>query len=103
MPKIAKNYLENDIQDKTNINEKSTTNRLDQLHKELRAAYRTQWAEHEADRLLKEGRISADAAKDMAAEVIANVKTQLPKTAEDKEIIEKLLPQVGQAAIAQIG
>jgi amino acid transporter len=98
MPKIVKNYLENETEAKPKIDEEISTNRLDQLHIELRAAYRTQWAEHEADRLLKEGRISADAAKDMAAGVIANFKTKLPKTAEDKEIIEKLLPQVGKAA-----
>jgi APA family basic amino acid/polyamine antiporter len=98
MPKIVKNYLENEIKDKTDIEENVATNRLDQLHKELRAAYRTQWAGREAERLLSEGRISADAAKKMAAEVIANFKTQLPKTVEDKDIIEKLLPQVGQAA-----
>ena len=98
MPKIVKSYLENEIKANTDIDDQISTNRLDQLHKELRAAYRTQWAEHEAGRLLSEGRISADAAKDMAAEVIANVKAQLPKSAEDKEIIEKLLPQVGQAA-----
>ena len=98
MPKLVKNYLKNEVQAKPEIDDQASANRLDQLNKELGAAYRTKWAKREADRLLKEGRISADAAKDMAAQVIANVKAQLPKSAEDQEIVEKLLPQVGQAA-----
>ena len=109
MPKIVKQYMVNKIraqdeaegksdqQIESDMKEHVTAERLADVHKELRAAYRIQWAQHEADRLQREGRISADAAEETVNETTAKYESQLPKSPEDIEAVKDLLPKVGEA------
>ncbi len=108
IPKIIKKYLndkakgeaENKASPQTepDVNEHMTAKRLEKLHKELRAAYRIQWAEREAARLREEGRISADSAIEMVSQASAKYKSQLPQTPRDAEMVEEIIPMVNDAA-----
>ncbi|MGA2797491.1 MAG: amino acid permease [Thermoguttaceae bacterium] len=109
MPKIVKSHLSDQIgakgeaEDKTEkeinaaIEKEITAGHLEQVHKHLDAEYRIQWAKQESDRLQNEGQLSAEEAKRMVAEVTAKAEINLPKTAEDQQIIDELLPEVSKA------
>ena len=97
MPKMVKEYLINNAMNDGKDEKEITAKRLEQAHKQLDAAYRILWAEQEADRLQKDGRLSTDEVKNMLAEVSAKAEPNLPKTAEDRQIVDKLLPKVGKA------
>jgi amino acid transporter len=109
MPKIVKEHLIDIIaaKDKTEVKDEKevekeiakeiTATRLEQVNKQLDAGYRIQWAKEESDRLLKEGQLSAEEAKKMVDAVSTKAEINLPKTTEDKQIVDDLLPKVSAA------
>jgi len=70
---------------------------VDNLTKQLGASYRIQWAGQEASRLQQVGKLSADEAAAMVAEVVRNAQPSLPQTDEEQAIVDQMLPQVHKA------
>jgi amino acid transporter len=70
---------------------------VDRLTRQLAASYRIEWAEREAKRLQADGRLTVEQAATMKAQVTTKARECLPKTKEDRAVVEELLPQVRTA------
>ncbi len=70
---------------------------VDRLTRQLAASYRTEWAEREAKRLQADGRLTVEQAAAMKAQVTKKAREDLPKTKEDRAVVEELLPQIRTA------
>ncbi len=89
---MVKEYLTEDAQDLPGTEPFEL--RRQQLEKRLAASYRLRWVEQENQRLLDAGRIKPEEAESRSREVFERVKSQLPTTTADQEIIDRLLPKV---------
>jgi amino acid transporter len=67
---------------------------VDRLTKQLAATYRIEWAEQEAQRLQDAGRLTAEQAASMKADVAKKSQEHLSKTAEDRAVVAELLPGI---------
>jgi amino acid transporter len=61
---------------------------------QLRAAYRMEWIREETGRLQHEGKLSSEEAQAAIADAEAKARADLPKSAQDRAIVESLLPEV---------
>ena len=61
---------------------------------QLAAVYRMEWVREEVNRLRQAGDMSPEEAQARIADTAAKVQADLPKTAEDRAIVERLLPDV---------
>jgi amino acid transporter len=73
---------------------------VDGLTKQLRAEYRVGWIKQETERLQKAGRLSADEGQSMVEKTLARVDANLPRTDEDRQTVDKLLPKMRDEAVA---
>jgi APA family basic amino acid/polyamine antiporter len=71
------------------------------LAKELTAQYRLEWAHGEIDRLQKAGRLSDDEAQTRLAAAEKQASPNLPRDAEHRAVVEKLLPAIRQEGAAK--
>ncbi len=84
LTKIVQKHLGQDTAAKT----------VDRLTKQLAASYRIEWAEKEAKRLRTDGRLTAEQAATMKAQVTKKAREDLPETKEDRTVVDELLPQI---------
>jgi APA family basic amino acid/polyamine antiporter len=87
LTKIVQKHLGQDTAAKT----------VDRLTKQLAASYRIEWAEKEAKRLRTDGRLTAEQAATMKAQVTKKAREDLPETKEDRTVVDELLPQIRTA------
>ena len=71
---------------------------LAQINRELDAQYRLKWADVESQRLLAAGRLAPQEAQAMVADVTRRVQPHLAQTADDRRLIDSLLPEVRNEA-----
>jgi APA family basic amino acid/polyamine antiporter len=70
---------------------------VDKLTKQAAAGYRIEWFQREAQRLQNAGKLSAEEAATMTANLLKKLGPNLPQTAEDRRLVERLLPRVHEA------
>jgi len=88
MLKLAKHYLSQEGPGPI------SSDRAVALAGELASVYRMEWVREETSRLQQAGEMSPEEAQTTIAATAAKVRANLPKTAEDKAIVERLLPEV---------
>jgi amino acid transporter len=71
--------------------------RVDRLTKQVRASYRVEWAKFEAERLQTAGRMSAEQAAEMKAEVTKTAQEHLPRTDADRVVVDEIVPRIHAA------
>ncbi len=75
----------------------ASAERASQVTHEVAASYRVEWVQREAGRLRGAGRLSADDAAVMVAQVTEKARPNLPKTNADRVLVAGLLPEVRKA------
>lgn len=84
IPQLAKDYYHD-----TSDSERATI-----LTRQLKGAYRREWAEQEADRLKRAGRLTEAKAAAMIADTRSETEADIPRNQADRTAVESLLPKV---------
>ena len=87
---------------KQNPGDEPSAEQVDGLTKQLKAEYRIGWIKQETERLEKGGRISKDEAQSMVDKTLAKAEANLPRTEEERQAVDELLPIVREKAQANI-
>jgi amino acid transporter len=76
------------------LGEDAPAKNVERLARQLTASYRIEWVEQEADRLRDAGRLTAEQASAMQADVKEKAQANLPKTERERTVVADLLPQI---------
>ena len=94
MPDLVKKEVNAASPGQSAASQKERDRRAAELQKQLKAAYRLEWARAEANRLQKSKQYSAEQAEKFLAEAKAQYAGDLPTSAADRKTVESLLPKV---------
>jgi amino acid transporter len=100
MPDLIKNYLNEKFKGR-DLTQAEMDQHAQRLQKMLTATYRLEWADAEVNRLQQAGRLSADKAQQVVGETQKHYGGNLPSTADDRQAVDTLLPDVRKAGEAK--
>jgi amino acid transporter len=94
IPSLVKDAVKEVYQGRGAVAPEQRNRRAAELEKQLRAAYRLEWAQAEADRLRQSEQFSAAQAEEFVAQAKAKYAGSLPTSVADRAAVDALLPKV---------